>query len=640
MAGTPRILVIGCGAIGGVIAAALSRVAEVSGYDTNAAHVAAIRDGGLRVSGEGPAVLARFAVTDDAATLADQRFDAAVFLVKSGATAAAAAALGPALSGRPVLLTLQNGMGNAEALADVPGLLARGVTMDAGRYLGPGRVERLIHGQPTWFGPARPGPVEPLLLLAGIFRAAGLPAEVLPDPMRAVWAKFVFNAVMNPIGALLLGVNAARYEVEAVRTLIDEMAEECLAVVRALGGEVAFDPMDTVQGALRPGPAVAPCRFHGARHRPRRADGDRGPHRLRGARGGPARRSGARLPHRLPAREGPGACRRGARGRQGRGPMIRRRQVAGLLGGLAAGPARAQAWPDRPVRIIVPYAPGGANDILARLYGQKLGGRLGQPFVVENRPGAQAIIGTEAAARAQPDGQTLLLGASGPIVFNPATYATLPYDPLRDLAPVSLLASFPLVLVAAAASPHRSVAELVAWARANPQRANYGASGAGFQLPTELFNQRAGTRFQYVAYRGSAESVNAAANGEVTIALVDTGPASVAIAAGRARALAVAAPDRVAAYPDVPTMAELGFPDVQATLWSGLFAPAATPRSILDRLQRECEAITALPEIRTRLAGLAMESGGLGPDGFRALIAREIGIWTAVARTAGIQLER
>jgi tripartite-type tricarboxylate transporter receptor subunit TctC len=321
----------------------------------------------------------------------------------------------------------------------------------------------------------------------------------------------------------------------------------------------------------------------------------------------------------------------------------RRSALAGLLALPAVG-ARAQgataAWPDRPVRLVVPYAPGGANDILARLYGQKLSERLGQPFVVENRPGAQAIIGTEAAARAQPDGYTLLLGASGPIVFNPATYASLPYDPLRDLAPVFLLATFPLVLVVAAGSPHRSVAELVAWAKANPQRANYGASGAGFQLPTELFNQRAGTRFQYVAYRGSAESVNAAANGEVTIALVDTGPASVAIAAGRARALAVAAPERVAAYPDVPTMAELGFPEVQATLWSGLFAPAATPHPILDRLQAECEAITALPAIRQRLATLAMDPGGRGPDEFRTLITREIETWTGVARTAGIQLER
>jgi tripartite-type tricarboxylate transporter receptor subunit TctC len=308
---------------------------------------------------------------------------------------------------------------------------------------------------------------------------------------------------------------------------------------------------------------------------------------------------------------------------------------------LAAPAARAQGtYPDRPVRIIVPYAPGGANDILARLYGQKMQERLGQPFVVENRPGAQAIVGTEAVARSRPDGHTLLLGASGPIVFNPATYASLPYDSLRDLAPVSMLASFPLVLVVGVNTPFRNVVELVAWAKANPERANYGASGAGFQLPTELFNQRAGTRFQYIAYRGSAESVNAAANGEVTIALVDTGPASVAISAGRARALAVTSAARVPAYPDVPTMAELGFAEVEATLWSGLFAPAGTPAPILQKLQAECDAITAMPDIRQRLATLVMDPAGIGPDEFRATIARQIEVWTRVARTANIQLER
>ncbi|MBI0538200.1 tripartite tricarboxylate transporter substrate binding protein [Roseomonas sp. KE2513] len=326
--------------------------------------------------------------------------------------------------------------------------------------------------------------------------------------------------------------------------------------------------------------------------------------------------------------------------------MTGRRELLGLA---LAAPAlakgafaqeAARGYPDRPVRIVVPYAPGGANDILARLYGQKLSERLGQPFVVENRAGAQAILGTEAVARARPDGYTLLLGASGPIVFNPATYVQLPYDSLRDLAPVCLLASFPLVLLVSAASPHRSVAELVAWAKANPDKANYGASGAGFQLPTELFNQRAGTHFQYVAYRGSAESVNAAANEEVTMALVDTGPATVAVSAGRARALAVTSAARVPAYPDVPTMAELGFPAVQATLWSGLLAPAATPRAVLDALFAECAAITAMPDIRERLGALVMDPIGADPDTFRTTIAREIESWSAVARAANIRLER
>jgi 2-dehydropantoate 2-reductase len=241
-----RILVVGCGAMGGVVAASLSSVAEVTGFDTNAAHVAAIRERGISVTGAGTPLLARFAVTDDAASLSTQRFDAAIFLVKSSATAPAAAALGPALEGA-VLLTLQNGMGNAEALLRIPGaVVARGVTMDAGRYLGPGQVERLIQGQPTWLGPVR-GSIEVLRPLGAAFRAAGLAAEVIEDPMGAVWAKFVFNAVMNPVGALLLGVNAARYEVAEVRALVDEMAAECTAVIHALGGRFAFDPMGFVQ---------------------------------------------------------------------------------------------------------------------------------------------------------------------------------------------------------------------------------------------------------------------------------------------------------------------------------------------------------------------------------------------------------
>ncbi|PZP43609.1 MAG: hypothetical protein DI601_14695 [Azospirillum brasilense] len=241
-----RILVVGCGAMGGIIAASLATTAEVTGFDTNAAHVAAIRGDGLLVSGAGEPACVQFRITEDTTELAADRFDAVIFLVKSGATAAAAAALGPALEGA-VLLTLQNGMGNAEALERIPGAtVARGVTMNAGRYLGPGKVERLIHGQPTWFGPVNAS-ISGLAPLADAFRTAGLPAEVVADPMGAVWAKFVFNAVMNPVGALLLGVNAARYEVAPVRDLIDDMAAECTGVVRALGGHFAFDPMGFVQ---------------------------------------------------------------------------------------------------------------------------------------------------------------------------------------------------------------------------------------------------------------------------------------------------------------------------------------------------------------------------------------------------------
>ena len=243
-----RILVVGCGAMGGLFAGYLSRVAHVVGLDTNREHLAAIRGEGLKIARGGDEWTARFDVTDDPGSLAGDRFDAILFMVKSGATAPAVRSLAPALRSRPVLLTLQNGMGNAEVLTelapDVP--VGRGVTMEAGRYLGPGRIEHLIHGQPTWIGPVR-GAAGAFRPFAEALTAAGLTAEIIDDPMGAVWSKFLFNAVMNPVGALVGGYNPARYEVADVRALIDDMAGEGTAVIEALGGRFAFDPMAFVK---------------------------------------------------------------------------------------------------------------------------------------------------------------------------------------------------------------------------------------------------------------------------------------------------------------------------------------------------------------------------------------------------------
>ena len=241
-----KILVVGCGAIGGIFAAALDRVAEVVVCDSNRLHVRAMREQGLRITGATERIAGIHAV-DDAAELAGRRFDAVLFLVKSSATAAALAALAPALGGRPLLVTLQNGMGNSEVLLGQAGCpIARGVTMDAGRYLAPGCVEHLIRGQKTWLGPER-GSVGQIRWLGELLTEAGMATEVIADAMPAVWSKFVFNCVMNPVGALLLGVNAARYESSDVRALIDDMANECMAVVCALGGEFGFDPLGYVK---------------------------------------------------------------------------------------------------------------------------------------------------------------------------------------------------------------------------------------------------------------------------------------------------------------------------------------------------------------------------------------------------------
>jgi 2-dehydropantoate 2-reductase len=239
-----QILVVGCGAIGGLFAAALSSVADVCAFDTDADHVRAINDRGLRIGGSRPQTV-RIAAADDPREFRDRTFDAVLFLVKSKLTAAALGSVRPVLSGKPVLATLQNGMGNAEVLLGVPGAtVARGVTMNAGRYIGPGEVERLISGK-TWIGPAR-GTVDDLHPLAKLLNAGGMETDVIADPMGAVWSKFVFNCVMNPLGALMMGDNAARYDSPDMRKLIDDMAAECIAVVRALGGTFAFPPMEFV----------------------------------------------------------------------------------------------------------------------------------------------------------------------------------------------------------------------------------------------------------------------------------------------------------------------------------------------------------------------------------------------------------
>lgn len=240
-----HILIVGCGAIGGLFASALSQVAKVTAYDANAEHVAAINTSGLRITGKNPRA-ARIAATDDAAALQDIAFDAVIFLIKSKFTAQALAQLRPRLLGNPMLVTLQNGMGNAEVLLSTPGAtVVRGVTMNAGRYVGPGEIENLIEGK-TWLGPVR-GTTDDLKPLAALLTAAGYPTEVLADPMGAVWSKFVFNCVMNPLGALMMGDNAARYDSPEMRALVDDMAAECTAVVHALGGTFAFPPMDFVE---------------------------------------------------------------------------------------------------------------------------------------------------------------------------------------------------------------------------------------------------------------------------------------------------------------------------------------------------------------------------------------------------------
>jgi tripartite-type tricarboxylate transporter receptor subunit TctC len=301
-------------------------------------------------------------------------------------------------------------------------------------------------------------------------------------------------------------------------------------------------------------------------------------------------------------------------------------------------PALAQVeYPNRPIRIVVGFTPGGGNDIIARAFGQKLSESLGQPVIIENKPGAGAILATEYVARSAPDGYTLLVGASGAMVINPAVYEKLNYDTMRDFKPVSELGSFPLILIVNAKSPFKSLADLVAYAKANPDKANYSSSSAAFQLATELFKQKTGVPMQMIPYKGANDSVTAVISGEVTATIADAGPVTSQVSGGNARALAVAAPERAESLPDVPTRKEAGA-DVEAVLWSGIFVPAATPPELVSKLEAEFIRIARLPDVVSRLKLLNIDSVGNSSEEFSRIIAADLDRWKAVARAGNIKM--
>ncbi len=299
----------------------------------------------------------------------------------------------------------------------------------------------------------------------------------------------------------------------------------------------------------------------------------------------------------------------------------------------------AQGYPSRPVRIVVPFAPGGGNDILARLFGQKLSERFRQNFLIDNRPGAGGQVGTEQVIRARPDGYTLVVNPSGPILANPGSEAPA-YDQAKDLAPIAVLATFPAFLLVAPDSPHRSLQGLVEWEKANPGQGTYGFGGLVFQMLVEQLNLRAGTHFQPVVYRGTIDAINALGSGGLTVAVADPGPALAALEGRRARALAVSTHRRIEALPDVPTLAEAGFPGLEQDIWIGLLAPAGAPPAILARLEEAVAEAARLPDVRERLRPLGMEPDGRGQAAFRSMIENDNRTWREIARAAGISLTR
>ena len=312
---------------------------------------------------------------------------------------------------------------------------------------------------------------------------------------------------------------------------------------------------------------------------------------------------------------------------------------------MAAGPMSAAAqpaYPSRPIRFIVPYPPGSGTDIVARLLGQKMAESWGQPVVVDNRPSAGAIVGIDAIAKAAPDGYTFGIADTGPLALNPALYPKLPYDPVRDLAPVALIANLPFILVVNPSLPVNNVGELLALAKSRAGQINYASIGNGsaVHLATELLKSMAGIDMLHIPYKGSAGALQGVLSGDASLMFVNLLSSRELVKAGKLRALATASGKRLAAEPSLPTVAEAGVPGYEFQAWFGIVAPAGTPRPIVDKLNEEFRRLLSLPEVRERLTtqgGFELTSGT--PEAFSALIRKEIDTWGMLVRQTGAKVD-
>ena len=303
--------------------------------------------------------------------------------------------------------------------------------------------------------------------------------------------------------------------------------------------------------------------------------------------------------------------------------------------------ASAQGFPTRPIKLIVPYAAGGGTDISARAIAQHVSAGLGQPVVIENKPGAGTLVGTGAVAKAAPDGYTLVYGSVTHTIA-PALYKDkMPFDAVKDFTPITQIATFPFVLVAKPSLKATTVKGLIEQAKASPGKLNYASvgNGTGTHLSGELFKQLTATQIVHVPYNGSGPALTALLGGQVDIAIVDTPPAMPHIKSGSLRALAVTTARRAASLPDVPTMAEAGVPDFEFTSWWGVFAPANMPRELALRLSQEFAKALKQPDVRATLASFSAEPVGNTPDEFAAIVGSEVAKFDKVVRNAGIRLE-
>jgi tripartite-type tricarboxylate transporter receptor subunit TctC len=316
--------------------------------------------------------------------------------------------------------------------------------------------------------------------------------------------------------------------------------------------------------------------------------------------------------------------------------------LCGYAAGAAIAGDASVAYPSKPVRWIVPLPVGGSVDIIARVVGQKLYDRWHQQVIVDNRLGAGARIGTEIAANSAPDGYTHLLTLNTTLTIEPLLAAKrLPYDPEKSFAPITVVAATSQLLVANVALPVKNVQELVAYAKARPGQLNYGSSGAGgsLHLSMELFKSMTGTDMVHIPYRGGPLAVTDVLSGQLAVMFFNTPAALPFVKSGKLRALGVSSAKRSPLLPNVPTIAEQGVPEFETEVWFGLLAPAGTPSSIVNKVQRDVVAMINLPEIRTQLIGIGADPVGNSPDGFVRMMRSEIGRWAKLAKTANLRAD-
>ena len=312
--------------------------------------------------------------------------------------------------------------------------------------------------------------------------------------------------------------------------------------------------------------------------------------------------------------------------------------VAGVAAGL---PAHAQPYPAKPIRLVVPYPPGGGSDTIMRPFVQLLGERLGQPIVVDNRGGGGGSVGMEAVAHAAPDGYTLLTALTAQLAVNPALYKKLPYDPVKDFAPISLFADGPYLLVVHPSLPVKSVKELVDFARKNPDKISYASSGngSGGHLAAELLKSMTGIKMVHVPYKGGGPALTGLLSGEAQVLFAPYASARGQIKDGRIRALGVTTARRPKAIPDIPTIAEAGVAGYDSGVWYALLAPPATPRAIIDRLNRETLAVLKNPDFAKLLVEQAIDPIGSTPEELAQYIKSEIDKWAKVVKEAGVRID-